>query len=56
MEIPSGALLVTTTSDGHRAPMAASPDSSKLLISFPCGTKDQGNVSVYGDLAHSIWV
>lgn len=39
MEIPSGALLVTSTSDGHIAPLAASPHDNKLLILVPCGTR-----------------
>lgn len=39
MEIPSGALLVTKPSDGHIAPLAASPHDNKLLIFLPCGTR-----------------
>ena len=39
MGIPSGALLVTTTSDGHIAPLAASPHDNKLLMFLPCGTR-----------------
>lgn len=38
MEIPSGALLVTATSGGHTAPLAASSHDNKLTIFLPCGT------------------
>lgn len=39
MEIPSRALLVTSTSDGHTAPLAASPHDNKLVILMPCRTR-----------------
>lgn len=38
-QIPSRALLVTSTSDGHTALLAASSHDNKLLIVMPCGTR-----------------
>lgn len=39
MEIPIGALLVTTTPDGHIVPLAANPHDNKLLDFLPCETR-----------------
>lgn len=39
IEIPIGALLDTTTPDGHIVPLAANPHDNKLLDFLPCETK-----------------
>lgn len=56
MEIPSEALLVTTTSDGHIAPLAASPHDNKLLIFLPWGQGSIKKAQARVEILHTVFV